>query len=379
MSVIRNFDVQRFLTQYWQQAPLLVRGAFPDIKNLISGDDLAALAMEPNVESRLIQYQRDQDRWSVKHGPFQEDVWQTLPNADWTLLVQAVDHWDEDVEKIKSYFDFLPAWRIDDIMVSFATNGGGVGPHFDQYDVFLIQGQGKREWRIGQMCNEASELIEGLSVKVLAEFDDQETWLLEPGDMLYLPPALAHWGIAQENCITFSVGFRAPSKAELISDFGHFLSHHWNDFERYSDATIENRQHASHQILDTDIARVQQILHQAANSEGLIAQWLGHYMTEPKYDDTATDGANYSHEEFQDAWQRFNLHKNPACRMAYHKNTLYIDGSRIEGHLTVPVLEWITSQLQFSVTDPFLSEHPEVGPLLTALLNLGALYFSDES
>lgn len=378
MAQIQNFDIDDFLKNYWQQCPLLIRGAFPNAGSIISGDDLAGLATEPNVESRIISLDRASDKWSLKNGPFDEDVWPTLGELDWTLLVQAVDHWDEDIVSLRNCFSFLPSWRIDDIMVSFATKGGGVGPHFDQYDVFLIQGEGRREWKIGQMCSDDSELVEHLPVKVLAQFHEEEVWVLEPGDMLYLPPALAHWGTAIENSITYSVGFRAPAESEVMIDFGHFLSNHLSDFQRYTDQNIDNRSYSNSEIKESDIDRVQKIIKGISEDKSLIANWLGQYMTEPKYDDTAVDSGDWSLEKFNAQWPKSPLVKNSASRFAYYQDKLLVDGSELEG-CPIEVSKVLDKSDYFPFDPKILDTHELLPAILCALVNLGALYFDENN
>jgi 50S ribosomal protein L16 3-hydroxylase len=253
-----------------------------------------------------------------------------------------------------------------------------VGPHYDQYDVFLIQGEGRREWKIGQMCSENSELIEHLPVKVLAQFEEEEVWVLEPGDMLYLPPALAHWGTAVDNCITYSVGFRAPAVSEVLSDFGHFLSNQLSDFKRYSDESIENRSQASGQIMQSDIARLQEIITAASRDKSLVAQWLGHYMTEPKYDDTAVDTGNWSTDKFLKHWQHNTLVKNPASRFAYYENTLFVDGSALELPCSAELLTHIDQNHSFSLDSLPPLSLSDVNSIFCSLVNLGALYFDED-
>ena len=371
---LQNFDPEDFLSNHWQQAPKLIRGAIPDLENIIDGDELAGLAMEPTAEARLIEYERDKDSWHLTHGPFQETQFQKLTDKDWTLLVQAVDHWLPEVRDLMRYFHFLPSWRIDDVMVSYAVPGGGVGPHYDQYDVFLIQGQGKREWKIGQMCSEDSELISNLPVKVLAQFEEEETWVLEPGDILYLPPALAHWGTSVDSSITYSVGFRAPSRSEVVGELGHFLGNTLSEFDRYSDSKLQNRLELPHQIQQEDIERVRQILLNVAKDDASLSQWLGQYMTEAKYDDVAVETGDWTFEEFVTHWQNAELIRNPSCRMACNQQSLFVDGQRFDTQLDVTALNDICDREQFLYTE--LSDQPKnYQHTLWILLNAGAVFF----
>lgn len=208
-------DGADFLRDYWQQRPLLMRQAAQDV-DLVDGDMLAGLALEESVESRLITG-GDAGDWQARSGPFTEADFAALPASNWTLLLQSVDHYLTETSLLLDSFNFLPAWRIEDIMISYAAKGGGVGPHFDHYDVFLIQTAGTRRWRLGPRCDANSPLQDNDSLKLLAAMPVTEEFVLEPGDVLYLPPGIAHWGSAtSDDCITWSVGFRAPELHQLL-------------------------------------------------------------------------------------------------------------------------------------------------------------------
>jgi len=218
-----GMSAAHFLRDYWQKRPLLIRGAFPDFVSPITPDDLAGLSCEDGTLGRIVQHNRTRDTWKLKNGPFAEDIFTTLGKHDWTLLVQDVDKWDADIRAMLAHFTFLPRWRLDDVMVSFAAPGGSVGAHVDQYDVFLLQAHGERRWLIdasesltGQ--RPALDFREDVELKLLREFHPTHDWVLAPGDMLYLPPNVPHHGIAETPCLTFSFGMRAPSRAELMGD-----------------------------------------------------------------------------------------------------------------------------------------------------------------
>ncbi len=229
----------RFLRDYWQKRPLLIRAAFPGLESPLQPEDLAGLACEELALSRLIEHDRAGDRWRVRSGPFAEAVFPALPRQDWTLLVQDVDKWDPDVRALLSRFDFLPRWRIDDIMVSFAAPGGSVGAHVDQYDVFLLQAQGHRRWRIDARPNPPSAFRPDVDLKLLQQFDPSHDWVLGPGDMLYLPPGVPHHGVAEDACLTFSVGMRAPSLAEMVGALADELADRLPEALRYTDPDLQ--------------------------------------------------------------------------------------------------------------------------------------------
>jgi len=238
LQILGGISAREFLRDYWQKRPLLIRQAIPDFQSPISPDELAGLSLEEEVESRLI-IEHGESPWELRRGPFAEDTYQQLPERDWTLLVQAVDQLVPEVADLIEHFRFLPNWRIDDVMISYAAPGGGVGPHFDNYDVFLLQAHGQRRWRIGQMCDSESPMLSHGDLRILAEFESTDEWVLEPGDMLYLPPRLAHFGTAEDACMTYSVGFRAPSAAEVLTHFTDFLAQFLPDEDRYSDADLQ--------------------------------------------------------------------------------------------------------------------------------------------
>ena len=239
-----GMPADEFLRDYWQKRPLLIRNAFPGFVSPIAPEDLAGLACEEAALSRLIALDRANDQWMVRHGPFEEALFPQLGDHDWTLLVQDVDKWDADVASLLPAFGFLPRWRIDDIMVSFAATGGSVGAHVDQYDVFLLQAQGHRRWQVDAsvaMGRSAPSIDfrNDVDLKLLRDFTPTHDWVLGPGDMLYLPPGVPHHGVAEDPCLTFSVGMRAPSAAELLGDFVDTLAADADDALRYADPDLE--------------------------------------------------------------------------------------------------------------------------------------------
>jgi len=227
-----------FLRDYWQKKPLLIRQAFPDYQAPLSPEDLAGIACEEGVLARLIKHNRKQDEYSVETGPFEESIFPKLGKKDWTLLVQDMDKWDGDVRQLISAFNFLPRWRVDDVMISFAAPGGSVGAHVDQYDVFLLQAHGQRRWEIDADPNADRSFREKTELKLLQNFTASNQWTLEPGDMLYLPPGVPHHGEAVTACMTFSVGMRAPSHAELLNDWADGLFERVSEDVRYNDQDL---------------------------------------------------------------------------------------------------------------------------------------------
>lgn len=281
LQILGGLSAREFLRDYWQKKPLLIRQAIPSFESPVSPDELAGLSLEEEVESRLVIEHGDSP-WELRRGPFGEDTYQDLPERNWTLLVQAVDQLVPEVADLIEHFRFLPNWRIDDVMISFAAPGGGVGPHYDNYDVFLLQAQGQRRWRVGQMCDSDSPLLPDADLRILADFQGTDEWVLEPGDMLYLPPRLAHFGTAEDACMTYSLGFRAPSAAEVLTHFTDFLAQFLPDEERYSDADLVPAEDP-HQIQSDALQRLRAMLAEHMGDERLLLTWFGQFMTEPRY------------------------------------------------------------------------------------------------
>ena len=225
-------EIASFMKRHWQREPLLVRGAFPRFVDPLSPREVLACAGSADVQSRLVR--RRGARWSLEHGPFPPAKLRALPRRDWTVLVQDTNHLSKAADRLLQRFDFIPHARIDDVMVSYAVPGGTVGPHVDSYDVFLLQGHGRRRWQVSRQRDRS--LVPGLPLKILARFEPESEWVLQAGDMLYLPPGVAHEGVAQSECLTWSIGFRAPSDAEIVSGFLDFLQERAPTPGHYGDA-----------------------------------------------------------------------------------------------------------------------------------------------
>jgi 50S ribosomal protein L16 3-hydroxylase len=268
-----------FLLDYWQKRPLLIRNAFPDFVAPLTPEDLAGLACEEAALSRLVIHDRGSDRWSMRQGPFAEHEFPALPDRDWTLLVQDVDRWDTDVHALLAAFAFLPRWRIDDVMVSFAAPGGSVGAHVDQYDAFLLQGLGRRRWQISTDPAAPQAFRDDVELKLLRDFTPTHDWLLAPGDMLYLPPGVPHHGVAEDACLTFSVGMRAPSHAELIGDFADSIAAGLPDSLRYADPDLvppADPAEIDNAALDRAAAALAAL---RSDDRSQLRDWLGSFLT----------------------------------------------------------------------------------------------------
>jgi 50S ribosomal protein L16 3-hydroxylase len=284
VRLLGGLTVERFLAEHWQKAPLLVRGALPGVVAPLSPDELAGLACEDEVESRIVTRSADPQRpFALRHGPFGEADFAALPARDWTLLVQDCDKQAPSTAAFLDPFRFIPDWRIDDLMISYATAGGGVGPHVDQYDVFLVQVLGRRRWRIAPGRPDARS-IPGLELAVLAEFEPEQEWVLEPGDLLYLPPGVAHDGVALDDCMTCSVGFRAPSLRELHSDLAELLHETIPAEARFADPWLRAEHARPRGRIDPEaLAAVRSAARKHLHpSDDELDLWFARFVTEPK-------------------------------------------------------------------------------------------------
>jgi 50S ribosomal protein L16 3-hydroxylase len=315
-----------FLRDYWQRKPLLTKlaGAFD---NPISPEELAGLAMEDAVESRLVRGSGRQ--LQLEHGPFGEAAFSG--EEPWTLLVQCVDHHVPAVADLRRLVDFLPGWQLDDVMVSYATDGGGVGPHYDNYDVFLLQGEGERRWRLGQRCDagEAQRDIDGL--KILENFEQQAEYLLGPGDVLYVPPRLAHWGIAVGSCTTYSVGFRAPRLNDMLGRWTDAALPLLDPEQLYRDGLAAG---APGELRRESLAAAETQLRELVAAVSPGPDWFGELVTEPR-----EDAVSYPAEPLPAA-----VAADPAARIAWcnlgESIAVYANGERLDAPTAVrPTLE----------------------------------------
>ena len=376
-----DIDQETFLRDYWQKRPLLMRAALPVDSFSLAPEELAGLACEPEFESRLIIEQAD-GSWTLRHGPFREDEFTQLPDSRWTLLVQDVDKYLPDVARLLDSFHFVPNWRIDDIMVSYAADQGGVGPHTDAYDVFLMQAQGRRRWRISDSLCTDDDMIPGLEQRILSCFEASDEWVLEPGDVLYLPPGVAHWGTAEGDCMTYSLGFRAPSQLELASDwFQHLVA--LSDDQRLSDP--RNLSSDSLAELTSGVYnQAEQLLGALPTTRSRDFQlWLGRYLTEPKAQfQILPPEHQWCMDDLTDSLARGGgLSRHPFARLAWaslseDEVVLFYQGeSLLQPASARHAVKQIAERRQFGGGEiaELQPAAPAVGELLLRLINEGIL------
>ena len=280
LTLLGGISPERFMKQYWHKKPLLVRQAIPQVQPVMGRTELFELAARDEVQSRLVI--QDGGSWRLKHGPFQRRALPPLKRPGWTLLVQGVDLQQELAHALVQAFRFVPDCRLDDLMISYATDGGGVGPHFDSYDVFLLQVQGRRRWRIGRQKD--LSLQADVPLKILADFAPEQEFLLEAGDMLYLPPRYAHDGVAVGDCMTCSIGFRAPQQGELARELLQRLA---DDAPELVGDSLYRDPHQPATLSPAEIPMAVQTFAREAILRVLqeplaLARTLGELLTEPK-------------------------------------------------------------------------------------------------
>ncbi|MDT8319150.1 MAG: cupin domain-containing protein [Xanthomonadales bacterium] len=269
-------DPEEFLRDYWQKKPLLIRQAFPGFEPELDADDIAGLACDELAESRLITGSIEKCDWQVRYGPFSDDDFSSLPDRNWTLLVQDVEKHYPPLQNLLDYFAFIPSWRIDDLMVSVAGRGGSVGPHVDQYDVFLLQASGRRRWQIAEAFEPG--LLAGCELEVLEHFRAEQEWTLEPGDLLYLPPGVAHFGVALDPGATWSIGMRAPGTVELYQSLGDWLAERDGAAPRYRDPGLVPAE--SRGQIEADAVRgFQQLAMECIHNEAAFSDFLGAFLS----------------------------------------------------------------------------------------------------
>ncbi|MCY0387887.1 cupin domain-containing protein [Robbsia sp. Bb-Pol-6] len=325
-TLLGGLSPQTFMTEYWQKAPLLIRQAAPEYIDRFPVDDLFELAGDDDVESRLVT--RTRGRWKLRRGPFADDARAALPPRDWSLLVQGVNLYDDDAAALLERFRFIPDARLDDLMISYAPDGGGVGPHFDSYDVFLLQTHGRRRWRISQQRD--LSLDPRQPMKILSRFVAEQEWILEPGDMLYLPPHVAHEGVALGDCITCSIGFRAPSETELLSQFLQRMAERIGANEaapvRYQDPE-QDAVACPAALPPRLVAATLSLVESRRWGVDDVQRFLGSYLSEPKanvYFDPSPRATR--RETFVRRCQARSLHLDPRTQMLYDEHRLYING-----------------------------------------------------
>ena len=377
MWQLNNFDIDDFLANYWQKKPLLIRQALPGFKSVLTPEELAGLACEEGVHSRLVLEKDGDVPWQLNYGPFTEDAFTSLPPTHYSLLVSECEKWIPELQELVDCFNFIPKWRIDDLMISYAPEHGSVGPHIDEYDVFLIQANGQRQWSIENDIVANPELIADMDLAILKEFNADQEWLLEPGDMLYLPPKIAHHGIAVgDGCMTYSVGFRAPAVSDIMDSFLLEASDKQLTDDRYYDIPL-NRKRNPAEIKIEDIlnfkAMVYKLLDQSAD---LWPDIVGKLVSDSTLsDDVETIDCDTIQQAAKTLWQ-----KHPDSKLFYLQSAdqirIYCNGHAHILELSDVNLDFcktLCNQQLISITDYYDVLPESAVKLLLSLINSKAL------
>lgn len=323
LALLGGLSPATFMQRHWHKKPLVIRQAIPGFAPPLDRADLIALAAQPEVESRLIvqattQGAKGKSTWKFRHGPFARTALPAFKQPGWTVLLQGMDLHDERIHALMNQFRFVPDARLDDLMVSYATDGGGVGPHFDSYDVFLLQAHGQRRWRIGRQKD--LSLVPNMPLKILANFEPEEEFVLNPGDMLYLPPRYAHDGVAVGECMTYSIGFRSPNRGELASELLQRLAEDAADTVGeaiYSDPKQAAVEHSG-ALPEALVEFAQKALSDALKDPLALRRALGEYLSEPK--------AQVSFEGESDVGWGGAIRLDRRTRLMYDAKHVFING-----------------------------------------------------
>jgi len=322
--ILGKISINDFLKNYWQKKPLLIKNAIANFESPITESDLFTIAQNEEAVSRLIEYK--QDIWQVKYGPFKKSDLPKKTNIPWTILVQNINHYLPFAESFLNLFKFIPYARLDDLMISYATKKGSVGPHFDSYDVFLFQAQGIREWKISDQ--KKFTLDKKSSIKIITNFKSKNSWVLKPGDMLYLPPNIGHWGISQsDDCLTYSIGFRAPATFEIQSKFLDFIQDHLiaNENEIYKDPNLAPQKNPA-EISSNMTKAMRNIVDRLRWDKSSINHFIGQLLSEPIESSVFETRKPLNLKAFEKRIVNKTLKLNSKTRMLFIKNNFYVNG-----------------------------------------------------
>lgn len=368
-----DLDWTDFLQRYWQKRPVVLKRGFKNFVDPLSPDELAGLAMENEVDSRLVSHQ--DGRWQVSHGPFES--YDHLGENNWSILVQAVDHWHEPSSHLMRPFRHIPDWRMDDLMISYSVPGGGVGPHLDQYDVFIIQGTGRRRWRVGEKIpmKQHSPHPDLLQVAPFEAIIDEE---LEPGDIIYIPPGFPHEGYSLESSLNYSVGFRAPNAREMVSGYADYILARELGSQRYGDPDLVEREHPA-LVQPEELDRMRNMMLDLVGNPEHFHSWFGEFISQSRHElDLAPPEPPYQAGEIYELLESGeSLQRLCGLRVLRVGDVCYVNG---EAMTTEHLAAADAMTRHMTVTRDMLGDaldDPSFLALLSALVNSGYWYFND--
>ncbi|MEW5837429.1 MAG: cupin domain-containing protein [Pseudomonadota bacterium] len=385
-QILGGMSVEHFLRDYWQKKPLLIRQAFPAFEAPLTPEELAGLACEEGIHSRMVLEHCGAKPWELRYGPFSEEDFVALPAEGWSILVSDVEKAMPEIMAVVEPFRFIPDWRIDDLMMSYAPPGGSVGAHVDQYDVFLLQAHGRRRWMIeSQARDDENAYIDGLDLRILKDFNPDQSWDLEPGDLLYLPPGVPHHGVALTECMTWSVGFRAPAHADIVSAACDALIARIDPRVRYTDPELTAQDNPG-EISKTAVDKLSTLIRDSLSAgDAQLQRILGEWLTERNLNLNAMipENAALDADELREMIANGAvLQRVPAVRMAFIQNDaallFFVDGECFElDHGQRAVVEMLCRERHYHAG--LLAASPEtVWPLLQRMLARGAIMLHEE-
>ncbi|WED29098.1 cupin domain-containing protein [Vibrio sp. DW001] len=376
-----SFSLTEFLHQYWQKKPTIIKGGFKDFQDPISPEELAGLTMEEEIDSRFVSNLNNE--WIAEHGPFNEEKFEGLNESHWSFIFQAANHWHADAAKLVEPFKGMPNWLFDDLMVSYSVKDGGVGPHIDQYDVFIIQGMGTRHWRVGaKNVGQYTENHRANALRQIESFDSIIDDILEPGDILYIPPGFPHDGYALEPSMSYSVGFRSPKEQELISNFADYvLAHDIGDVHLHKpEITTQN---GFGEIATTDLDSLTEMLKNSLYSKPTIDDFMGCMLSQSRHNLNIVPAEPlWQLDEIADHLHSgFAFEKVSGLRALYHQNdeeTVYINGEVFQlSDDEVQLTSALCNQDTLSVQELNGNLDSDSVRLIQSLVNKGYWYVKD--
>ena len=376
-SPLGNISRKTFMQEYWQKKPLLVRQAFADFKSPITADELAGLACEEDVNSRIVMEKGGEHPWFPIFGPMSDEIYASMPKTHWSLVVNDLEKYLPELSWIIDRFRFIPEWRLDDLMISYAADQGSVGPHIDLYDVFILQGQGKRRWQISRQAVTEDNQIKETPLRIQKDFQAEEEWIVEPGDMLYLPPGVSHHGVSLGESLSYSIGFRATSHADLVNDFIGHITQNLSPLLTYQDPDQLIQQHPN-EIKQDALDRVTEIFKQYLRPDHPeLQRWFGRYVSDTKTDViTEPENEVASIEELQELANTGVLNRHPASRFAFAQNPentlLFIDGEDYE--VNPDFAKALCKQRQINLNELIGIANNDESLFIVELYNQGKMY-----
>ena len=372
-----NISRQTFMAEYWQKKPLLIRQAFPDFESPISADELAGLAYEEDVNSRIVMEKDGEHPWFPIFGPMTDEIFSSMPETHWSLIVNDLEKYLPELSWIIDRFRFIPEWRLDDLMISYAADQGSVGPHIDLYDVFILQGQGQRRWQINAQPVTKGNQVKGTPLRIQNNFQAEEEWIVEPGDMLYMPPGVSHHGVSLGESLSYSIGFRATSHADLVNEFIGHITQNLSQKLTYQDPDQRIQQHPN-EIQQDALQRVTEIFKEYLQPDHPeLQRWFGCFSSDTKTSiDTLPEDEINSIEELKQLTSTSILSRHPASRFAFAQNPentlLFIDGEDYEVNPDFAIK--LCQQRQIDLDELIAIASEDELLLITELYNQGKIY-----